>query len=372
MMPVRINANGKARTVEELQAQKKSMHLASFRYLLAKTSRDLERIAEEEGAQDRLARDPLKEDSLKEWLESGGHEEWLQPGMLDGAQVMFTVPGLLARIGQQCAEVLKRHEAEPTEKYNDEGAFRYLVAEMLETRAAAIATLRGYIEDPGAQMQAVMRQTITTMHRAYLSFLERTLPAEGKARTRAAERLCQAMGRMQKSVEEVDAEGLTPLMRAAADGAGRRVLRCLVAAGADVNLRETVTGRTALWLAACFGHAEAVEELARLGGDVNAAVDSTAFDNTPMWIAAQEGHTAVIEVLGRLGADVNRAADGRTPVHTAIAMGHTTAIEALSKLGADVRQAHDLILVQGAQSGHAHRARKLGAEQGRQAQVRGA
>ena len=35
MVPVRINANGKARTVEELRTQKKDMHLNAFRYLLA-------------------------------------------------------------------------------------------------------------------------------------------------------------------------------------------------------------------------------------------------------------------------------------------------------------------------------------------------
>jgi hypothetical protein len=50
MVPVRINANGKARTVEELRTQKKDMHLNAFRYLLAETARDLERIAEEERA----------------------------------------------------------------------------------------------------------------------------------------------------------------------------------------------------------------------------------------------------------------------------------------------------------------------------------
>jgi ankyrin repeat protein len=58
-------------------------------------------------------------------------------------------------------------------------------------------------------------------------------------------------------------------MRTAADGAGERALRCLVAARAEINAREAAQGRTALFLAACFRHAEAAEALARPGGDVD-------------------------------------------------------------------------------------------------------
>ncbi len=340
MVPVRINANGKALTVEELRTQKKDMHLAAFRHQLAETARDLVRIAEDEGAKDRLARDPFRVMGLQYWLDTGGRLEWLLPGMSDGKRVKFTVEGLLARIGQQCEAVLERHAAVAPERYNNDETFRHNVAEMLETRAAAVATLRGYIEDPGATMATVMRTTIATRQREYLALLEQTLPAEGEARAGAAVRLCRAMGAMQSSADEEDAEGLTLLMRAAADGAGGRVLRCLVAARADVNRREAAFGRTALYLAAECGHAEALEALERLGGDVNATAYPGVFDATPMYIAAQHGHTAVIEALGRLGADVNRAVKaGHTPVYMAAQQGHTAAIEALGKLGADVNRA---------------------------------
>jgi hypothetical protein len=364
MVPVRINANGKALTVEELRTQKKDMHLAAFRHLLAENARDLERIAEDDGAEDRLARDPYRVLDLQLWLSAGGRLEWLLPGMSDGTEVTFTVSGLLARIGRQCEAVLGLHADMPPERYNDDEAFRHKVAEMLETRAAAVATLRGYIENPGAQMEGLMRDTIATRHRAYLAFLERSLPAEGEARAAAAGRLCRAMGAMQSSVDEADTEGFTPLMRAAADGAGGRVLRCLVAARADVDCRDAAEGRTALFLAAANGHAEAVEALARLGGNVDATADPLVFDCTPMYIAVQEGHEAVIEVLGRLGADVNRAVkDGRTPLSTAAIKGHTAAIEALGKLGADVNRAENdgrTPLFRAAEKGHTAAIEALG------------
>jgi hypothetical protein len=340
MVPVRINANGKARTVEEMHTQKKDMHVSALRYQVADVARDLARIAEEERAEARLGLDPSRAMPLEDWLDSGGRMEWLLPAMSDGTEVTLTVAGLLARIMAQCEAVLERHAAMPPEQYNDDEAFRHAVAEMLETRAAAVATLRGYIEDPGASIASVMCSTITTQHRCYQAFLERTLPAAGEARVAAAGRLCRAMGAMLASADERDADGLTPLMRAAASGAGGRVLRCLVAARADLAACDPAYGRNALYLAAEGGQAEAVEALARLGADVDVIAYPGAFDCTPLWIAAQEGHLAVVEALGRLGADLDRAAkDGRTPIYMAAENGHAAVVEALGRLGADVGRA---------------------------------
>jgi hypothetical protein len=343
MVPVFINANNKTHTVEELHTQKKDMHVSAFRHLLVETARDLENIAEVAGAQGRLSRDPFRVGNLQDWIERGGKLEWLLDGMSDGTEVTFTVAGLLSRIMRQVEVVLEQHEAMPLEQYNDNKTFRYIVAEMLETSAAAVSTLRGYIEDRNLPIEAVMRNTITGQHRAYLSFLERMLPAAGEARASAAVELCRVMGVMQSSADEVNTEGLTPLMHAAADGAGARVVRCLVAAGADVNRREARTSRTALWFAVEGGHVAALEELERLGSDVDAVAYTGCFDCTPLYVAAEEGHTAVIAALARLGADVNRGdKDGRTPVYAAAQMGHAAAIKALGDLRADVNLArHD-------------------------------
>jgi hypothetical protein len=173
MVPVRINAN-KELTVDELHTQKKKMHVNAFRYQLAETARDLQRIAEDEGAHNRLEDDPSKKCDLQDWLRTGGKLECLLSGMSDGTQVTFTVAGLLARIRRQCKAVLERHETMDPERYNDDEAFRHTVTEMLETRVAAVSTLRGYIEDPGALMEAMMKATLMGCHRGYLSFLERT------------------------------------------------------------------------------------------------------------------------------------------------------------------------------------------------------
>ena len=196
-----------------------------------------------------------------------------------------------------------------------------MAEEALAVGAAAVSCLQWYLEDPGCSMNLLMRTPLMAGHRGYLGFLERTLPAAaGPARAAAAAALCRALGVLAgASADERDAEGLTPLMRAAADGAGRRALRCLAAAGADLEARDGGARRaTAVWWAARCGHADAVEELGRLGADVNTVSHPGAMDVTPVCIAAENGYVEVIEALGRLGADVNRARlDGATPVFMA-------------------------------------------------------
>ncbi len=116
-------------------------------------------------------------------------------------------------------------------------------------------------------------------------------------------------------------EGLTPLLRAAADGAGARVLRCLAAEGADLEAGDA-KGSTALIWVAEMGHAEAVVELGLLGANLDAVGWPGAFDVTAMWMVAQQGFVVVIKALGRFSADVNQALlDGRTPVYAAAGKG---------------------------------------------------
>jgi hypothetical protein len=342
VVSVRVSANLKARTVEELRTQKKDMHLAALRYLLAETARDVERIAGKEAAQERLERDATREKDLALFLGVGGSLDSLLPTMTSGTRVKFTVEGLLARIKRECEAVAERHAAVPPEGYADEETYQDLAAEMLATRAAAVSMLRGYLEDSDAKIETVMRGSLPEMHRLYLSFLERTLPEEETARAAQAARLCRAMGVPQSAADEVDAEGLTRLMRAAAAGAGGRVLRGLVAARADVNRRDAKDGRTALYLAAEVGHADVVEALARLGAELDTVGYPGVFDCSPTWIAAQEGHASVIDVLGRLGADVNLAdKTGRTPVHIAVECGRVAAVDALGRARADANRKSD-------------------------------
>ena len=79
--------------------------------------------------------------------------------------------------------------------------------------------------------------TLRESHRAYLSFLERTLPDGGAVRARAVEALCRAKGLIEASVDETNDLGESRLMQAAADGRNRKELALLLTAGARLDDR---------------------------------------------------------------------------------------------------------------------------------------
>jgi hypothetical protein len=92
---VRIHENLKSLTVEELEGQKRDLHLAAFRCLLAETERELNDAAEEPQAQYRLQRDGSR-------VHEGG---------------TFTLEGLVGKVMGECEAVLKRQAAVRSERY---------------------------------------------------------------------------------------------------------------------------------------------------------------------------------------------------------------------------------------------------------------
>ena len=292
---MQIRANLKAGTVEELQGRKRAMHLAAFAGAVAEARRDLERVAREGGIGPRLARDP-------------------------GA---CAAGRFLGSIEARCRAVMERHAAVPAEAYAADEAYRALVVEMLDTKAAALSTLRFFLENDSFGTHMLMNVIpMRAAHRMYLALLEGRLPEGGPERAAAALRLCRTMGLVHAGADDRDADGWTRLMRAAADGDPPRAVRCLVAAGADPNAREPVHGVPALSFAVQNGHDHLLEVLAGLGADVNAASGERNLGSTPLHIAVQSGSPSAVGILLRLGADAHaRGANGApTPLEAARSM----------------------------------------------------
>jgi hypothetical protein len=230
--------------MQELLGQKKDMHINAFRLLIDELSRDLRRIADEEGAEARLATD-----SERTWSRGQKH----------------SVHGFLQRIVGLAEEVLGRHEGWKAEEYTDDGAFKGLVQEMLDTRAMAESLLRLYLEDRSRGIHWRMTRTsLLEAHRELIAFRMRVMAGlEGEARCVAAERLCMLRGYAARAVGEANDAGEDALVRAAADGtAGASGVALLLAAGA-------ATGGEALVAAAKHGQREAVAALIACGVDVD-------------------------------------------------------------------------------------------------------
>ena len=212
VVPVRANANLTARTLEELVAQKKRTHVASFRFLVAEVRTDLQRIAEESAAAARLANDATK----------------VKLGSKGG------LAGLIEHVHSQCQVVLRNHEQRPPEDYTKDSVYRGLVTEALDVKAWAVSKFRLWLEDQSQLLFLVVHRPLRTAHRDLIAFLKRglaCLPAKDCATRRvAAERLCKLRGLLENSVEETNEVGEDRLTCAAADGVAGIDLQMLLAA----------------------------------------------------------------------------------------------------------------------------------------------
>jgi ankyrin repeat protein len=103
-------------------------------------------------------------------------------------------------------------------------------------------------------------------------------------------------------------------------------------AGLDVNERLDPSAKTALMLAAMFGHTALVQKLLQRGADVHAQ-DDEGF--TAFMVAAQFNNTAAAELLLDKGAQIDHGAgDGVTALMLAAGRGFADALELLLKRGA--------------------------------------
>ncbi len=313
IVPVRVNSNLKSLFVEELLCQKKRMHLSSFQYLLDELRQDLARIAETGGAAARLLRDPYQ---------ASGH----------------TVEGFVEGIVGQCAEILQRHSGLPPAAYTADGVYRGLVLEMAEAKQMAVSKLRLWLEDSACLLFYAAKETLRESHRAYLSFLERTLPDSGEARVRAAENLCRTKGLIEESVGETNDLGEPRLIQAAAEGRNRKELELLLTAGARIADLDG-SGETCLMKAAKAGHGETLRALAALGADIHARVP-LGYPNgdwSAIGLAAWTGHTAAVQALLELNADACSADKyGWSAVQAAAEGGHDACVELLCAASANV------------------------------------
>ncbi|NWH95503.1 ANKK1 protein, partial [Aegithalos caudatus] len=138
-------------------------------------------------------------------------------------------------------------------------------------------------------------------------------------------------------------DGWTPLHLAAQNNF-ENVARVLLSRQADPNAQE-VDGKTALHVAACFGHVGLVKLLASPGAELErkqknlrARPDARgAMDWTPLHLATRYGDEAVVGELLRCGADPNAAERAHwAPLHFAVLRGSFLSVINLLESRADV------------------------------------
>ncbi len=204
---MRVNANLKARSLTQLKEAKKSMHVAAFRYLLCELEKELGELASGEEAQER-----------KKAGTKPGTYEWID---FEGKTIRRegTVEALILGITEDCRSILSKHEGFPAEDFLDDGAYRYLVAEALETKE--MGKQKFYLWLRGAEEAGIINawKHLKECHREWNLMQQRRLSElAGEERAAAALKLCRGTGLVRREIEERNHFGETPLMRAAADG----------------------------------------------------------------------------------------------------------------------------------------------------------
>jgi hypothetical protein len=307
VVAVRINANQKTLTVQQIEETKKRMHLDAFEHLSIELKRDvLERKAEFDS---KYLNDPLEK----------------------GQRHAYAFKDFTDKIFTECQKLLDKHKATPISTYLEDEGYRNLVIEMLEMKRYARSKFELFVSDASQLFYVVHDMSNREAHRQRLAQFKRKflLLEDKKSKADAALELCKMKGLLVDSALELNFSGEHKIMEAAFDGWSLSDLRLLIAAGVNTSIID-YRGNTAFKIACFLGHTETIEALHSLGlGSLH--------DNNPVLAAAWYGHTESVLALHRLKANVNDALrDGRTPIMVAAQGGHTNTVQTLHSLGADI------------------------------------
>jgi hypothetical protein len=195
IVPVRVNINLKTETVEELKERKKRMHLVSARAVVEEVRYELQQWASSKEALDRLQLDDSRN-------KKGGP---------------FSTETLAAAIVKQCLLALNRHEDTSVEEYVDDGVFRSLVSEMLDTKAWALEKKNLWMNDMSQYIWYLQAWSLRECHRLWLSFLNSRIAnaeAGSSDRVKDSVKLLVSRGLIMRGVRgEVNADGEDVLVR---------------------------------------------------------------------------------------------------------------------------------------------------------------
>ena len=219
------------------------------------------------------------------------------------------------------------------QSWQDDGQYENAIKEATRLKKMALGKFQRWLE--GTRLEELENESMKMVHRRSVGQLHRQLNVAKRQNEDAeaeALRLCQELGLLFRSADEVNDDKEPRLVAAAAEGSAW-ALEILLAAGSSVNSRSDA-GWTALHWASTLGHVESVEVLLAAGAD---ARSTTKEGTTCLACAGEAGHTDVVKLLvGRFGKELvmmARNSDRSSCLLMASRNGHVECVRALIEAG---------------------------------------
>ncbi len=302
---VRVNANIRSPTLDEMNSARKKSHVALFRSQNRDTVAEIRSLFLQR-TDDITRRFGGRRVSfpLLDELKNAQHAASIK----DPVKTAFE--GFISVICQQCEAVLFVHEQKDESFFLDKFGHSSLLNEMASVRKWALAKVLWYIEDEDLDLQVILNYPLLKCYREYVSFCRRRIHAEelnSAKRRKHAVFLCQLLGLIGSS----DSDGVLcqngdPIVEAVQNGIGAHDVELLLDAGFDVESADS-KGSSLLSIAARYGFMQLLELLIKRGADVN-SVNAVDGYRTPIMFAAFNNHLNCLKLLLLSGAQPSSAA----------------------------------------------------------------
>ena len=216
VIPARINANLKAKTIEEIQAQRRNLHMSLVENVVREVKRDVKELQNSAVYQERKVADPTGQNS--------------------GDLVAETVI-------EECDEVLQLHVSKDADFFNEDHNYNKILGEALKLKANAMSKVHYWIDNKEVwasdhHKRKILDAARLVYGRRVNKFLDAKQSGDVNEIKMLARQLCIEEGFMARDLDEVDDNGETPLHVAAASG-NLSAVRLLVDGGADIALGDS-------------------------------------------------------------------------------------------------------------------------------------
>jgi hypothetical protein len=280
VVPLRININCKAQTVDEIIRKKYEMHIACFSFLMDELKYELRETAMRCEYHERFEKDISR--------------QLFAPG--------YSMTDFADHVLKQVGDIFKEHKESRPEDFSDNETYRKHVVEMFNLGVYARSKFKHYLVDKNQYLKNFMDFPLNASHFLHVGYNEYRKPTQtALCESKEMFELCKLKG---LSSLPCSNEG-DILISAAALGLSSKDFELIIdvmytyqsklAGKYECRLdKKDKSGYSAISMAAMNGHADILQILLRKKADINSVAND---GSTPIILAASNGQLQCVSIL---------------------------------------------------------------------------